>query len=109
MTTGTEWWFPIIQKITSARFWMVLLVIGTLCIAVLKCFNLVIQVLQVQDEKVLTFVKEIIMFILGAFVSVVSSISVLYFGRNDRKDSVPNSGGNNNGDNGNNGTEITKK
>ena len=84
--TSDQWWYPFIQKITSARFWMVLLVTITLCAAVLKCFDLILSVIKIQDEKVMTFVKEIIMFVLGAFVSVVSAITTLYFSREDRKE-----------------------
>lgn len=83
-----NWMFPFIQKITSARFWVVMFVIATLCFAVLKSLDLVTTVIGVKDEKILAFVKEIIMFILGAFVSVVSAISILYFGREDRKSHI---------------------
>jgi hypothetical protein len=99
--TGQEWYFPIVQKVTSARFWTVLFIILTLCAAVFKCLDLVTKVLSSENEKILTFVKEIIMFVLGSFTSLVSAISVLYFGREDRKEPILNGEGN--GD-----TEIKK-
>ena len=72
----------IIPKLLSARFLTTLAVIGTLCWSVGRCLNMAIT--SAADEKVFSAVKEIIMFMLGAFVSVVTSITILYFSRTDR-------------------------
>ena len=76
----------IIDKILSARFLVTLIVIGTLCWSVGKSIDMAASV--VQDEKMFTLAKEITMFILGAFVSVVTAIVTSYFGRTDRHKTV---------------------
>jgi hypothetical protein len=72
----------IIPKLFSARFISTVLVIGTLCWSVVKCLSMAQS--AVADEKVFSLVKEIVMFVLGAFISVVTSVTTLYFGRTDR-------------------------
>jgi len=71
-----------IAKLTSVRLWATLAVIITLCWAVAKCFD--IMLITVGDEKQFTLIKDIVMFILGSFTSVVSAIVTLYFTRSDR-------------------------
>lgn len=75
----------LVAKITSARVIMAILVTATLCGAVNKCFDLIMQVLENTDKELLIFVKEIVMFILGGFMTLVTAISTLYFARNDRQ------------------------
>ena len=72
----------IIPKFLSARFIATIMVIGTLCWSVVKCLSMAQS--AVADEKVFSLVKEIVMFVLGAFISVVTSVTTLYFGRTDR-------------------------
>lgn len=75
-------WAKILHKLISARYIMTIMVIVTLCWAVVKCFSLVGA--SLHDEKAFTLVKEIIMFVLGAFVSVVTNVVTSYFQRQDR-------------------------
>ena len=50
-----------------------------------------------KDEKMFSLAKEIVMFILGAFVSVVTAIVTSYFHRQDRwKSENQEDGGNDN-------------
>lgn len=74
----------IFAKLTSARFIIAVLVIVTLCRAVERSFDLIVSAVGETDKEVLSFVKEIFMFVLGAFVTVVTSITTLYFTRTDR-------------------------
>lgn len=71
-----------LNKIISARYLITIAVIATLCWAVVKCFDLIS--LSLKDEKSFSLVKEIIMFVLGAFISVVTNVVTSYFQRNDR-------------------------
>ena len=75
-------WNRFLGKILSARFLVTLMVISTLCFIVIKSLELTINV--VHDEKAFTLAKEIVMFILGAFISVVTAIVTSYFQRVDR-------------------------
>lgn len=84
----------IFHKFLSARYVMTLFVTFTFCIIALRCFDLALK--SATDPKVFTNVKDIIMFILGAFVAVVQSMVYLYFGRTDREQYSDN--GNGNGD-----------
>lgn len=85
----------IVAKITSARFIVTLAVIFTLCWAVMGCFDIITKILgsEIKDEKIFTLIKDIVFMLLGAFISTVSSIVTLYFGREDRKDYQPNGNG----------------
>jgi hypothetical protein len=74
----------IFAKLTSARFIMAVLVIFTLCRSVDRSFDLISSSIKTVDKEVLAFVKEIFMFVLGAFISVVTAITTLYFTRTDR-------------------------
>jgi Na+/serine symporter len=80
--TGIELLNRVCAKILSARFLVTLAVIGTLCALVFKCIDLVVA--TVTDEKMFTLAKEIVMFILGGFISVVTAVVTSYFARNDR-------------------------
>jgi len=72
----------VIAKFLSARFLVTLMVIWTLCWAVMRSVELTIAV--VSDEKAFALAKEIVMFILGAFISVVTAVVTSYFNRVDR-------------------------
>jgi len=72
-------------KITSARFITTLLVIGTLCWSVAKCLDL--SLTAAQNKEVFALMKDIIMLLLGAFVSTATAIVTLYFARTDRTSS----------------------
>jgi len=72
----------IIAKALSARFLVTLMVIWTLCWAVMRSVELTIAV--ISDEKAFALAKEIVMFILGAFISVVTAVVTSYFQRTDR-------------------------
>jgi hypothetical protein len=74
----------VVAKLLSVRLWVTILVIATLCTAVLKCFDLIQLAVKNTDEKLISFIEKIIMFILGSFTAVVSSIVTLYFTRTDR-------------------------
>jgi len=80
----------LLAKLLSVRLWATLSVIWTLCWAVIKCFDILATSVYSQDlmlevdEQRLSLVKEIIMYILGSFTSVVSAIVTLYFTRTDR-------------------------
>jgi len=71
-----------VAKLCSVRVWATLIVIITLCWSVGKCFDIMFS--TVQDEAQFTLIKDIVMFILGSFTSVVSAIVTLYFTRSDR-------------------------
>jgi len=81
----------LLAKLSSVRVWATLLVIATLCWAVSRCFD--IMLITINDEKQFTLIKDIVMFILGSFTSVVSAIVTLYFTRNDRWKSENEEGG----------------
>ena len=72
----------IVEKLTSARFLATMIVIITLCWAVKDSLDMAMK--AVGDEKTFSLIKEIIMFVLGAFVSVVTAITTSYFLRPDR-------------------------
>jgi len=72
----------VLAKFSSVRVWSTLFVIATLCWAVMKCFD--VMMITVKDEKQFTLIKDIVMFVLGSFTSVVSAIVTLYFTRTDR-------------------------
>jgi len=69
-------------KATSARFLATVMVIATLCMSVDKCLDIAMQ--AAQNERTFALVKDIIMLLLGAFVSTATSITTLYFARTDR-------------------------
>lgn len=74
----------VIAKLLSVRLWVTLIVIWTLRTSVVNCFDLIKMALEKTDEKLLAFVKEISLFILGCLVTTVATITTLYFTRNDR-------------------------
>ena len=74
----------VFAKLLSVRLWVTIIVIFTLREAVLKCFDLALLAVKTTDIKLLAFIEKIIMFILGGFLTVVSSIVTLYFTRIDR-------------------------
>ena len=75
-----------IAKVTSARFIVTVTVIGTLCWATLGVLNLLGKLLvqELINEKFLSLIEKVIFMLLGALISTASSISTLYFGRQDR-------------------------
>jgi hypothetical protein len=86
-------------KLTSARFLTTILVIGTLCWSVDKCLD--IAVTSAANKEVFILVKDIIMLLLGAFVSSATAIVTLYFSRTDRDASVADNGSDTDASNGN--------
>jgi len=69
-------------KITSARFIVTVLVIGTLCWSVDRC--LTISASAAANKEVFTLMKDIVMLLLGAFVATTTAIVTAYFNRTDR-------------------------
>lgn len=69
-------------KLTSARFLVTMFFCSTLCYAVWKCFNLLS--IAMQDEKMFSLIKDIVMFVLGAFTTQVTNVINDYFKRTDR-------------------------
>jgi hypothetical protein len=77
----------LLGKITSARFIVTVGVIGTLCAAIFGIFDILERLLQPDikpNDTLFNLVKDIIFMLLGAFIATVSSITTLYFGRQDR-------------------------
>jgi len=72
----------LVSKATSARFIATLLVIYTLCEIVKTCLNL--SITAAANKEVFAQMKDIIMFILGAFVTTVTAVVTSYFNRPDR-------------------------
>jgi hypothetical protein len=72
----------LLGKVTSARFLATVMVIATLCLSVDKCLDMSMQ--AAQNERVFSLIKDIIMLLLGAFVSTATAIVTLYFSRTDR-------------------------
>lgn len=72
----------LVAKATSARFIATLLVIYTLCEIVKTCLNL--SITAAANKEVFAQMKDIIMFVLGAFVTTVTAVVTSYFNRSDR-------------------------
>lgn len=72
----------LVSKATSARFIATLLVIWTLCKTVETCLGL--SITAAANKETFAQMKDIIMFILGAFVTTVTSVVTSYFNRPDR-------------------------
>lgn len=72
----------ILLKLTSARFIIAIVVTLTLCWSVGKCLQMVLE--TSKDEKAFSLVKDIVMYLLGSFTSVVTASVISYFNRNDR-------------------------
>lgn len=81
-----------LSKFTSARYIMSILVIATLCLTVFKCFELLTISIKGGDEKLLSLAEKIVMYVLGSFTAVVSSVVALYFARTDRSGERENKG-----------------
>ena len=71
-TIRSKWW--------SARFWAFLMVVGTLCYAVIVSVSAVFS--QITVDPV---IEKVAMFILGAFVAIATGMYKDYFGREDRQ------------------------
>ena len=86
-------WEIIVAKLTSARFYIAILIILTLCYSVFKSFDILYMLLstEIKDEKIFGLIKDVIFMLLGGFIATVSSIITLYFGRTDR--TTENGGG----------------
>jgi hypothetical protein len=67
------------SKLLSARFLATVGVISTFCVVVLYTIVTTINKTQVDPST-----KELVMLIIGAFISTVSTITTFYFMRNDR-------------------------
>ena len=77
-------WERIVDKVLSARFLIVLVMYTTLCLAVLQSFRLVS--LDCADKELLTFRKELFLYVMGVFSGLIGGIGTAYFTRADRKD-----------------------
>ena len=73
----------VLNKVTSGRFLVFIMVTGTLCYAVIQSINAVFGIIKV-DPAIKDLVEKVAMFILGAFVSLVTGIYKEYFDRSDR-------------------------
>jgi 4-hydroxybenzoate polyprenyltransferase len=72
----------ILEKITSGRWITTVFLTGTFCLITLKCIDLFVA--NLATDK-LPLVKEILMFILGAFTTQAGNVITSYFDRSDRK------------------------
>lgn len=79
----------ILSKMTSGRWVVTVLLTGTFCLITIKCINLLIA--NLATDK-LPIVKEILMFVLGAFTTQAGNVITGYFGRSDRKPESENGG-----------------
>jgi hypothetical protein len=77
-------WERIVDKILSARFLIVLVMYATLCFAVVQSFRIV--GIECTDKELLTFRKEIFLYVMGVFSGLIGGIGTSYFTRTDRKD-----------------------
>ena len=69
-------------KLASVRLWITILLVGTLCYSVFKAWSLV--ELALTDPVKYTSLKDLIMFVLGAFLSITGAVVTSYFNRTDR-------------------------
>ena len=67
------------NKLWSARFWTFMMVIATLCYAVIMCITSVFN-----KQPIDPVVEKVAMFVLGAFVTIVTGMYKDYFSRDDR-------------------------
>jgi len=72
----------ILRKMLSVRAIVTVIVVVTLCLAVFKCLDLLTTTMG--DEEQFNRVKDVIMYLLGAFTALVSMSTTAYFGRSDR-------------------------
>ena len=72
----------LLDKITSGRWIATVFITGTFCYITIKCIDLFTQ--NLATDK-LPFVKEILMFVLGAFTTQAGNVITSYFDRSDRK------------------------
>jgi hypothetical protein len=86
----------IIVKLLSARLLVTLGVTATLCWSVGKSLDMVMA--SAKDEKTFALVKDVVMYMLGAFTTVVTMSVNSYFNRSDRwKENLPENGENRGG------------
>lgn len=84
----TQWgifWSNFVGKLLSARFLAVVATIGTLCFIMVRISDAVIATIG-TGKDVPPVTKEILLMLIGAFISLVTGISTLYFARTDRVD-----------------------
>lgn len=77
------------DKLTSARFLVTVIMVSTFCLITINSLSMFIKYLE--NEKVIGLVREIVMFILGAFCTQVGGVISSYFNRADRQ--KPENGG----------------
>jgi hypothetical protein len=71
------------EKITSARFIISVMIIGTLCWVVVRTTDLLR--LGLEDKEKFMAVKEVFVYTMGIVSGIAGSIVTLYFNRSDRK------------------------
>ena len=76
-------WERIVDKILSARFLIVVFMYSTLCLAVVQSFRII--GLESTDKELLSFRKEIFLYVMGVFSGLIGAIGTSYFARVDRK------------------------
>jgi len=70
------------KKMLSVRAIVTVTVVVTLCMLVFKCLDLLTQTMA--NEEQFNRVKDVLMYMLGAFTSVVTMATTAYFNRSDR-------------------------
>ena len=73
----------LMDKVLSARFIVTVLLASTLCYAVRESFRVI--GMENIDKEIMSFRKEIFMYVMGMFSGIVSSVITSYFSRQDRK------------------------
>ena len=76
-------WERIVDKVLSARFLIVVIMYATLCLAVVQSFRMI--GLESADKELLSFRKEIFLYVMGVFSGLIGAIGTSYFTRTDRK------------------------
>jgi FtsH-binding integral membrane protein len=70
------------EKLLSVRAIVTVMVIVTLCTIVFKCLDLLIT--NIDDAQKFDRIKDVVMYLFGAFISVVTMATTAYFNRSDR-------------------------
>ena len=71
-----------IEKLLSIRAIVTVMVIVTLCMLVFRCLDLLIA--NINTPENFDRIKDIVMYLFGAFISVVTMATTAYFNRSDR-------------------------
>ena len=73
----------IIEKITSARFIISVMIIWTICMVTDKSMDILAK--SIADKEQFLAVKEVFVYLMGIVSGIAGTITTLYFTRQDRK------------------------